>query len=103
MESIGHLEEMVLLLVMGMEEAYGVSVAQAYQQQTGQSIAIPTIHTVLGRLEEKGFLRSKMGEATAERGGRRKRLFEATPAAFRIIGQLREQRIRLWSLIPAFQ
>ncbi|WKN45796.1 PadR family transcriptional regulator [Tunicatimonas pelagia] len=100
--NLGQLEESVLLLVMIVEEAYGVSVAQAYEEKTDNTISIPAIHTVLKRLEKKGMLRSWMGKATAERGGRRKRLFEATPYGYQVISQLRENRIKLWSLIPKF-
>ncbi|MEM8565954.1 MAG: helix-turn-helix transcriptional regulator [Bacteroidota bacterium] len=98
--NLGQLEESILLIVMIVDEAYGVSVAQVYQKKTGNTVSIPAIHTVLKRLEKKGLLRSSMGEATAERGGRRKRLFEATPYGYRVISQLRENRLKLWSLIP---
>lgn len=100
MYNLGSLEESILLIVMIVEEAYGVSVAEAYEGKTGNSISIPAIHTVLKRLENKGLVRSYMGEATAERGGRRKRLFEATPYGYKIISQIRENRLQLWSMIP---
>jgi len=100
MDNLGNLEETVLLIVMIKAEAYGVSVAEFYQEKTGKSISIPAIHTVLKRLEKKGFLKSKMGPATPERGGRGKRLFEATPYGHKIISQIRENRLSLWSLIP---
>lgn len=100
MQNLGHLEESVLLLVMIEEEAYGVSVAEAYEKEMGRSISIPAVHTVLKRLEEKGLVRSQMGEASPERGGRRKRLFEATPHGYKVMAQMRENRLHLWSLIP---
>jgi len=99
-KNLGHLEENILLMVMIVEGAYGVSVAEAYEQHTNNSISIPAIHTVLKRLEEKGMVKSSMGEATPERGGRRKRIFEATPHGYKVITEIRENRIRLWSLIP---
>ncbi len=99
-KNLGHLEESVLLMVMIVEEAYGVSVAEAYEKQTDNSISIPAIHTVLKRLEAKGLIKSSMGEATPERGGRRKRLFEATPYGYKVIAQIRKNRTHLWSLIP---
>ena len=99
-KNLGHLEESVLLMVMIVEEAYGVSVAEAYEKQTDNSISIPAIHTVLKRLEAKGLIKSSMGEATPERGGRRKRIFEATPYGYKIIADIRKNRTHLWSLIP---
>src|SRR5690606_18034729 len=69
---LGNLEEAVLLIALYLDEVYGVSVAEEYKQQTGNAISIPAIHTVLRRLESKGLLKSEMGNASPERGGRRK-------------------------------
>lgn len=99
-QSVGQLEESVMLIVMILEEAYGVSVAEAYERETGNSISIPAVHTVLKRLEKKGMLRSYLGSATPERGGRSKRIFEATTHGYQVIAELRETRINLWSQIP---
>ena len=99
-KNLGQLEESLLLIVMIVEEAYGVSVAEAYEQHTKKRISIPAVHTVLKRLEGKGMVKSSMGEATPERGGRRKRLFKATPYGYKVIAEIRENRIHLWSLIP---
>jgi len=97
---VGNLEETVLLLTMYMEEVYGVSVAEEYRNQTGNGISIPAIHTVLRRLEDKGLLKSAMGESSPERGGRRKRLYEATAYGFGMIREIKKERIRIWKKIP---
>jgi DNA-binding PadR family transcriptional regulator len=59
-----------------------------------------TVHTTLKRLEEKGFAHSKMGGATAERGGRRKRLYTLTTAGYQAMRDIQEVRNHYWSLIP---
>ena len=101
--NLGSLEETILLIVMAMpEEAYGVSVAEEYQQRSNKSISIPAIHTVLSRLEKKGFVSSKMGGATTERGGRKKRLYEVTAFGYRTLSELRETREKLWEIAPKF-
>jgi PadR family transcriptional regulator, regulatory protein PadR len=97
---LGNLEEAVLLIALYLDEVYGVSVAEEYKKQSGNDISIPAIHTVLRRLEDKGLLKSKMGESSPERGGRRKRLYEATRFGLQIIQDIKTQRIRLWSKIP---
>ena len=97
---LGNLEEAVLLIALYLEEVYGVSVAEEYKKQSGNDISIPAIHTVLRRLEAKGLLKSKMGESSPERGGRRKRLYEATAFGLQVIREIKTQRIRLWSKIP---
>ena len=100
---LGNLEEAVLLIAMYLEEAYGVSVAEEYKIQTKRSISIPAIHTVLRRLEEKGLLRSEMGESSPERGGRRKRLYKITPYGVAVLREIKKERLRLWAKIPALK
>jgi PadR family transcriptional regulator PadR len=100
---LGNLEEAVLLIALYLDEVYGVSVAEEYKKQSGQAISIPAIHTVLRRLEDKGLLKSKMGESSPERGGRRKRLYEGTPYGLSMIREIKKERIRLWSKIPALK
>jgi DNA-binding PadR family transcriptional regulator len=100
---LGNLEEAVLLITLYLDEVYGVSVAEEYKKQSGNDISIPAIHTVLRRLEDKGLLKSKMGESSPERGGRRKRLYEATRFGLQIIRDIKTQRIRLWSKIPQLE
>lgn len=100
MKLLGSLEESALLIVMYLADAYGVSVAAEYRKLTGKGISIPAIHTVLKRLEEKGFLSSKMGETSPERGGKRKRIYEATNYGLRISKEIQRERFRMWSKIP---
>jgi DNA-binding PadR family transcriptional regulator len=100
---LGNLEETVLLIALYLDEVYGVSVAEEYKKQAGHTISIPAIHTVLRRLEDKGLLKSRMGEASPERGGRRKRLYEATAHGLNVIREIKKDRVRLWSKIPALK
>ena len=98
---LGELEELVLLVVAAStEEAYGVPICEQLQQETGRSFTIGAVHTTLYRLEEKGFLSSQVGGATAERGGRRKRLFTLTAAGGRVLLDIQQTRTRLWQAIP---
>ena len=99
--SLGSLEEFILLLVLIMDEdAYGVSVGEAYSEHTGKSISIPAIHTVLKRLEKKNLIQSKFGGATQIRGGRRKRIYEITDTGYCIIKDIQDSRNKLWKLAP---
>ncbi|SFE27187.1 PadR family transcriptional regulator [Spirosoma endophyticum] len=98
---LGELEEVVLLTVAALQEgAYCASITQTIDQQMGRSISFPTVHTALQRLEEKGFVASQMGGATAERGGRQKRLFSVTAAGHRVLIESRQVRAQLWAQIP---
>ena len=99
---IGELEELILLTVgILYREAYGVAIREL-RNQTGREINISAIHAVLKRLEDKGFLKSHMGGATSERGGRRKRMFTLTDAGKRVLTDSVEQRNRMFQTIPEF-
>lgn len=60
-------------------DAYGVSVLSEIEERAGRSVSIGALYATLNRLEKKGYVKSRMGESTAERGGRAKRYFEITP------------------------
>lgn len=100
-QNLGNLEETVLLLVAVMpEEAYGYTVSEAYHQYMSNRISISAVHTVLKRLEKKGMIGSKVGGATAERGGRRKRIFEVTKVGLSTLEQIQSNRMKLWDMMP---
>jgi DNA-binding PadR family transcriptional regulator len=73
---LGEFEELVLLAIMTLgENAYGVPISKAIEEATGKRVSTGALYTALQRLEEKGFISSKLGEATPERGGRAKKYF----------------------------
>ena len=97
---LGELEELVLLMVALLnDEAYGVTITKELEKQASREISISAAHSVLHRLEEKGFVKSKMGGASTERGGRRKRLFSITAHGRNALEELRDTRDLIWSLI----
>ena len=97
---LGEFEELVLLSVAVLTpEAYSVVVAEELEEQTGRTITTGAVHAALQRLENKGFVNSRMGDPTPERGGRRKRLFTVTVAGSRMVHQVRDVRNRLWDRI----
>lgn len=99
--NIGEFEELVLLVVAILHDnAYGISVMEEIENQTERKINISAVHSALDRLETKGFLKSEVGGATAERGGRRKRFFKITIAGQSALDAVREQRNKLHDQIP---
>ena len=100
-QSLGNLEETILLIVAVMpQEAYGFTVSEAYKTHMGSRISISAVHTVLKRLEKKGYIASKMGGATSERGGRRKRIFEVTKIGLSTLEDIQNNRMKLWNMMP---
>ena len=97
---LGEFEEVVLLAVAALSpKAYSVMIAEELEAETGRSVSTGAVHAALQRLEQKGYLTSLLGEATAERGGRRKRLFTVTPLGGRVLSEVQAVRNRLWNRI----
>jgi PadR family transcriptional regulator, regulatory protein PadR len=98
---LGELEELILLMIAVIgADAYGVKITEELREQTGRVITISAAHAALHRLEEKGFVKSKMGGASLERGGRRKRLFQITAYGRQTLKELRDVRSTIWAQIP---
>jgi len=71
---IGEFEQLVLLaLVRQGADGYGVSICQDLVDRTGRDVSLAAVYKTLERLQDKGYVASRIGEPTAERGGRRKK------------------------------
>ncbi|MCG8307671.1 MAG: PadR family transcriptional regulator [Cytophagales bacterium] len=100
---LGEFEEVIMLLVgiLGDEEAYAFKISDEFKSQTGRSVSIGAVHSTLSRLEDKGFLSSEMGKATTERGGRRKRIYTITAYGQRVLKEARDFKVNLWQQYPS--
>ncbi len=100
---LGEFQEIVLLTILVLEEnAYGVSIQEEIKTRLGREVSRGALHTALTRLEEKGFIRSQYGGATAVRGGRRKRFYSVTQKGKIALQTARDMRASLWNAIPNF-
>ncbi len=98
---LGEFEEIVLLTVAVLEgSAYGVKITHEIIEQTGRQVRLNQVHAALHRLEEKGMVMSRLGEPTAERGGRRKRLFTISAYGEQTLLDIQAMRAQLWNLLP---
>ncbi|WP_420385284.1 PadR family transcriptional regulator [Roseivirga sp.] len=98
--SLGTLEETILIILLMQEKTYGVEIAKVYEQHMSQSISLPAIHIVLKRMEKKGLVKSDFGDPTPERGGKRKRIYQATQTGFKVASEIQERRTQMWSKVP---
>lgn len=98
---LGEFEELVLLTVAALQgEGYGVSVCQEIGARTGRTVQLSAVHIALYRLQEKGLVNSHVGGATAERGGRSKRIFTITASGMKALKGIKDVREDLYRLIP---
>jgi DNA-binding PadR family transcriptional regulator len=85
---LGEFEQLILLaLVQQGSEAYGVSIGQEIGARTGRDVSLGAVYKTLERLEDKGLVRSRIGEPTPERGGRRKKHYILAASGARALRQ----------------
>ena len=99
--SIGEFEEVVMLAVAILfENAYGITIKEEIEKRLDRKVSVGAMRTALSRLEKKGYLKSEFGEATAMRGGKRKRFFKVTPYGKEALEEVMTTRKQMWEAIP---
>ena len=95
-EFLGELEEMVLLAALRLEDgAYGASILRELDREAGRDVPRGSVYVTLDRLEAKGMVESRAGEATSGRGGRPRRLIRVTEAGVEVLRRTHAARERL--------
>jgi PadR family transcriptional regulator PadR len=80
-DHLGEFEQLVLLAILRLgTNAYGMTIRREIEERAGRPTSIGALYLTLERLEQKSFIRSDLGEATPERGGRAKRFFTVNPS-----------------------
>ncbi len=98
---LGEFQELILMTVIVLQEqAYGNEIQRDLEERLDERLSMGAIQTALKRMEEKGFLTSKWGEASQRRGGKRKRIYAATPEAYQTLQEMKDIRSQLWSAMP---
>jgi PadR family transcriptional regulator PadR len=100
-QSLGEFEELVLLVVAALhDEAYGVVILENLEERLKKKINISAVHVALKRIEEKGFVKSRFGGITEDRGGRRKKFYVITPLGKKMLDTQYELRSSIYHQIP---
>ncbi len=100
--SLGAFEELVLLAIGVLEDnAYGATIKFELEDQLKKSISLGALYGSLQRLEEKGWVTSRVGGITEKQGGRRKQYFDITKDGIQVIKEAKELRNDLFNRIPA--
>ena len=94
---LGEFEQLTLLAVARLKtDAYGVGLRQEIEERSRRPVAMGSVYAALDRMERKGFIRSRVGEPTAERGGRAKRFYELCPPGLEALTEARATLDRFW-------
>ncbi len=98
---LGEFEELVMMTCAFLQDdAYGINIVEAIKSRMDRDVNLSAVHITLYRLEDKGFVTSRVGGATATRGGRRKRIFQLTETGKKLLKETQRKRQEFWDLIP---
>jgi PadR family transcriptional regulator, regulatory protein PadR len=93
---LGEFEHLIVLAVLRLgDQAYGVTVRREIESRARREVSIGAVYATLDRLEGKGFIKSRHGDPTPERGGRSKRFFEVTPKGLEAVNRTRRALVRM--------
>ncbi len=99
--SLGEFEELILLMVAALhDEAYGVAILENLEEKLEKKVNISAVHVALKRMEDKGFVKSRFGGITEDRGGRRKKFYVITALGKRVLDDQYSLRVGIYKQIP---
>ncbi len=79
--ALGDLEQLVMLALLRLgDNGFGAEVQREIAERSGRDVSLGAVYTALARLEEKGFVVSRVGDPLPQRGGRRRRHYDVLPA-----------------------
>jgi DNA-binding PadR family transcriptional regulator len=94
---MGELEQLILLTVLRLgDDAYGVPILEGLETKANRRLSRGALYTALDRLEAKGLLKSRLGEALAERGGRPRRYYQVSARGLQALASARRTLLDLW-------
>ncbi len=96
-QSLGEFEQLVLLACLRLgPDAYSVPIIQEIERRTGRSASHAAVYIALKRLGKKGYVSSRIGDPSPERGGRSKRYYEVLPHAIEALRASRDALLSMW-------
>jgi PadR family transcriptional regulator PadR len=101
---LGEFELVIMLAVVHLDEdAYGVTISRELEKHRRRDVSVSSVYAALDRLEGKGWISSRLGEATPQRGGRAKRYFQVTEDGLRVVHETRRILTTLWRGLPELE
>ena len=98
---LGDFDELVLTAVASLQnDAYGAAINIELEKWLERKVTLSLVHVALYKLEDAGYVKSKVGGATSERGGRRKRIYSITNAGIAVLSSMKQKRKEIWKLVP---
>ena len=96
-DAVGEFEQLILLAILRLgAHAYGVPIIEEIESRTGRTVSQAAAYLTLKRLEQKGWISSRMADPTPERGGRAKRFFSLRSNGLARLQQTRSDLLSMW-------
>ena len=93
---LGEFEYVLITTAAGLgENAYGVAIRDEIEASIQRKCSMGALYTTIDRMEAKGLLKTWVGEATPQRGGRGKRMVRVTPLGVRAAKQFYDSVLRI--------
>ena len=90
-------EEQILLVIHHLgDTAYLVKIREVLKEMTGKTFDVGTIYVPLKRLNQKGYLDTRLGTPTAIRGGKAIKYYAITARGYKALSELKKAQDRLW-------
>ena len=104
MKTISKREEQILIAIWSLKEsAYLLAIKNHLSKIMGADWSVGAIHKPLMKLEKEGLVESYMGEATAKRGGRSKKIYRVSKLGLNTLKAIKEEQDALWAKFPAIK
>ena len=93
---LGPFEHLLLLALARLgDDAYTASIRAFLEDATERTVSPGAIYTALNRLERRGFVSSRFGDPTPERGGKRKKFYRLETPGASAVRDAQQQLARL--------
>ena len=94
---LGEFEHVVLLALMRLgQDAYGTTIRREIESNTGRSVSVGALYSALERLERRGFVGTRIGDPSPERGGRARRYYRLKAPGQQALEHSRTVLMQMW-------
>lgn len=97
MKNLTRKEELIMLSILNLKkEAYLIAIVDHLSKVIGKKVSLTSVHLPLSRLEKNGIIEAEFGNATAVRGGRRKKIYRLTTMGYELLDEHKRISDLLW-------
>ena len=94
-------EELILLAIFKLEKSASlIKIREHLTASTGNKWKVGNVYVPLDRMNKTGYLESRIGDPTAQRGGKAVKYYRLTKKGEKALFEIRKVHDRMWAGIP---